>query len=124
VPDGVLDALRVYRRDQLELRIQLAMGRRPDDALLFTDPDGKPRSLYVVSSASGSFAGRIGIPDVTFHALRHTHASQLIDAGVDIVTTSKRLGARQAGHHLAYLRPPVQKDDSKAAAAINAALNR
>jgi integrase len=24
------------------------------------------------------------LPDVTFHALRHTHASQLIDAGVDM----------------------------------------
>ena len=46
--DGVLDALRVYRRDQLELRIQLGMGRLPDDALLFTDLDGKPRSLYAV----------------------------------------------------------------------------
>ena len=32
------------------------------------------------------------MPEVTFHALRHTHASQLIDAGVDIVTISKRLG--------------------------------
>ena len=32
------------------------------------------------------------MPEVTFHSLRHTHASQLIDAGVDIVTISKRLG--------------------------------
>jgi integrase len=33
-----------------------------------------------------------GLAEVTFHALRHTHASQLIVAGVDIVTISKRLG--------------------------------
>jgi integrase len=32
------------------------------------------------------------MPEITFHALRHTHASQLIDAGVDIMTISKRLG--------------------------------
>jgi hypothetical protein len=32
------------------------------------------------------------VPEVTLHAVRHTHASQLIDAGVDIVTISKRLG--------------------------------
>ena len=57
VRDRVLDALRVYRRDQLELRIQLGMGRLPDDALLFTDLDGKPRSLYAVSSASGLLRG-------------------------------------------------------------------
>ena len=30
--------------------------------------------------------------DITLHALRHTHASQLIDAGIDVVTISKRLG--------------------------------
>ena len=57
VRDRVLDALRVYRRDQLELRIQLGMGRLPDDALLFTDLDGKPRSLYAVSPASGLLRG-------------------------------------------------------------------
>jgi integrase len=109
VPDGVLDALRVYRRDQLELRIQLGMGGLPDDALLFTDLDGKPRSLYAVSSAWGSFAGRIGMPDVTFHALRHTHASQLIDAGVDIVTISKRLGHAKPDITLRIYAHPVQK---------------
>jgi integrase len=32
------------------------------------------------------------MPEITFHGLRHTHASQLIDAGLDIVTISKRLG--------------------------------
>jgi integrase len=37
------------------------------------------------------------MPEVTFHALRHTHASQLIDAGVDIVTISKRLGHAKPG---------------------------
>ena len=32
------------------------------------------------------------IPEVTLHALRHTHASQLIAAGLDVVTISRRLG--------------------------------
>ena len=32
------------------------------------------------------------LPDVTFHALRHTHAFMLIDAGVDVVKISKWLG--------------------------------
>ena len=30
--------------------------------------------------------------DVTFHALRHTHASALSAAGIDVVTVSRRLG--------------------------------
>jgi integrase len=37
-------------------------------------------------------AADLGMPETTLHGLRHTHASQLVEAGVDIVTTSKRLG--------------------------------
>lgn len=33
---------------------------------------------------------------VSFHALRHTHASMLIAAGVDILTISRRLGHSKA----------------------------
>jgi integrase len=32
------------------------------------------------------------LPSVTLHGLRHTHASQLIAAGLDVVTVSRRLG--------------------------------
>jgi integrase len=39
-----------------------------------------------------SFAKAIGMPEITFHSLRHSHASQLIAAGIDVVTISKRLG--------------------------------
>jgi integrase len=65
---------------------------------------------------------QVGMPDVTFHALRHTHASQLIDAGVDIVTISKRLGHAKPDITLRIYARLFLKDDSKAAAAINAAL--
>jgi integrase len=34
----------------------------------------------------------IGMPAVTLHSLRHTHASMLINAGLDILTISRRLG--------------------------------
>ena len=61
------------------------------------------------------------MPDVTFHALRHTHASQLIDQGVDIVTISKRLGHSKPDITLRIYAHLFRKDDSKAAAAINAA---
>ena len=32
------------------------------------------------------------VPNIRFHDIRHTHASILISAGVDIVKISKRLG--------------------------------
>jgi hypothetical protein len=66
--------------------VKFGAGKLPDDALLFGDIDGNPPSPNAFSAAWSDFAKRIGLPDVTFHALRHTPAGQLIDAGVDIVT--------------------------------------
>jgi integrase len=37
-------------------------------------------------------AAKIGLSGVTFHALRHTHASQLIASGIDVVRIAKRIG--------------------------------
>ena len=66
--------------------------------------------------------GGIGMPEITFHALRHTHASQLIASGVDIVTISRRLGHAKPSVTLAIYAHMFHTDDRKAAAAINAAL--
>jgi integrase len=107
LPDIVVEALREHRKCQLELRMQLGAGRLADEALLFANLDGKPLQPSNVSSHWVKLARRIGVPGVSFHALRHTHASQLIEAGVDIVTISKRLGARQAKYHPRDLRPHV-----------------
>ena len=76
-----------------------------------------------MSSDWGTLAARIGMPEITFHGLRHTHASQLINASVDIVTISKRLGHAKPSVTLAIYAHMFTSDESKAAAAINAALS-
>jgi integrase len=124
LPDVLIDVLRDHRKAVLELRMQLGAGRLPEDALLFATIDGGPLSPTAMSTAWADLAGRIGIPDVTFHALRHTHASQLIHEGVDIVTISKRLGHAKPDITLRVYAHLFHKDDGKAAAAINAALRR
>jgi len=72
--------------------MRLGAGKLADDALLFSDINGRPFSRNAIRAAWADFAASAGMPDVTFDSLRHTRASQLIDAGVDIVTISKRLG--------------------------------
>ena len=34
----------------------------------------------------------IGMPEITLHSLRHTHASMLVASGMNILTISRRLG--------------------------------
>lgn len=123
LPDLLVDTLREHRRAALEFRMQLGAGRLPDDALLFANLDGDPLHPSNVSSDWGQVAGRLGMPEVTFHGLRHTHASQLISSGVDIVTVSKRLGHAKPSVTLAIYAHMFHTDDSKAAIAINAALS-
>jgi len=122
LPDMVVDILRRHRQQQLEQRMALGLGRLPADALVFPRPDGTHQSPHDFSSAWGVVARSIGLPDVTFHALRHTHASQLIDAGVDIVVISRRLGHASPNVTLGIYAHMFRKSDDKAAAAINAAL--
>jgi len=119
LPDILVEALREHRKAALELGLQLGTGRLPDDALVFADVEGKPLRPNNVSPAWASFAESIGLPEITLHALRHTHASQLIDANVDIVTISKRLGHAKPDITLRIYAHLFKKDDSKAAKAIN-----
>jgi integrase len=122
LPDIVVDALRTHRRQQLELRLALGVGGKlPDDALVFANPEGGPRSPNAVSHEWSEFATGLGL-DVTLHALRHTHASDLISKGIPITMISKRLGHSNPKVTLAVYSHMFEKTDAKAAEAINAAL--
>jgi integrase len=58
---------------------------------------------------------------VTLHSLRHTHASTLIAAGLDVLTISRRLGHGTPAITLGVYRHLFKPDD-RAAAIIEKAL--
>jgi len=72
LPDVVVEALREHRCGQLELRLALGVGKLPDDALVFSGPEGAPQSPRDLSTDWAVEADRPGLGAVTFHALRHT----------------------------------------------------
>jgi integrase len=120
LPDIVVETLRDHRRRQLEQRLQLGLGKLPD-ALLFSRLDGSPESPWVLSKQWARAATALGLA-VTFHALRHTHVSMLIDAGIDVVKISKRLGHANVSTTLdVYAHLFVARED-KSAQAINDAV--
>jgi integrase len=122
LPDIVIDTLREHRRQQLEERLALGLGKAPADALVFPSP-GTERlwNPDAFSAAWGDVLLEIDL-GVSFHALRHTHASQLIAAGVPITEIAHRLGHASPATTLSIYAHLFEKDNSKAAAAINAAL--
>jgi len=121
LPDIVIETLQAHRKHLLERRLQLGLGKLADSDLVFPDWEGRPQWPDRFSARWTELSQELKL-GVTFHELRHTHASQLIDAGVDVVTISKRLGHASPTITLSTYAHLFRKDDGKAAAAINAAL--
>jgi hypothetical protein len=92
LPVHIAAELRQHWRAQQEQRLALGHGRAADDDSVFATVDGQFLSPGAVSRAWIRAMESIGMPSVTLHSLRHTHASTLLNAGVDIITVSRRLG--------------------------------
>jgi integrase len=63
-----------------------------------------------------------GLPKVSFHSLRHTHASILIDAGIDVLRISRRLGHSKVAITLDAYGHLLKGGDEAAASAIGKVL--
>jgi integrase len=93
LPPSAVDLLSQHRKAQLELRLHLGMGKPAPDALVFCDHEGRPIAPNHLSVLWRRALSKLpNIPRVKFHALRHSHASAHIHAGVDVVKVSRRMG--------------------------------
>jgi integrase len=90
LPSYTVEELRRLKREQAEDLLRLGV-RQAGDALVCAQPDGRPMHPNVVTSYFGRVARRLGLP-VHFHSLRHTHATQLLLAGVHPKVAQERLG--------------------------------
>jgi len=61
------------------------------------------------------------LPKVSFHALRHTHVSQLIAAGMDVLTISRRIGHASPVITLGIYGHLFKNNDTQAATVIEKA---
>jgi integrase len=67
------------------------LGRDPS-TLLFTRLNGEPIQPDSITKMFARLVKKAGVPALSFHALRHTHATDLLRAGVHPKITSARLG--------------------------------
>jgi integrase len=86
LPTSAVEALRAHRARQRETRVALGMGRETADTPLFGTPEGSLLSPDNLSRDWRRLVKSHALPQVTFHALWHSHASALIAGGVDVVT--------------------------------------
>ncbi|MGO9049392.1 MAG: site-specific integrase [Xanthobacteraceae bacterium] len=119
IPPAIVAELRKYRLEQQERWLALGLGRIGDNDLVLTTWQGKPRTP---NSLSRIWSEKV--PEVTLHALRHTHASQLIAAGMDVVTVSRRLGHAKPSVTLNVYAHLYGSADDRAADVVQAAFAR
>lgn len=115
--------LRDHRVRQQERRLSLGMGRAPDDSLVFARWDGSARAPHWLTQKFALAMAALKI-DCTLHGLRHTHVSQLIAAGLDVLTISRRIGHASPAITLGVYGHMFRNTDTRAAEIMEAAFNR
>ena len=111
---ATVDVLRAHWRMQREQWLALGRGKLAPETPVFATIDGEIMSPRSISKAWERATKRLCI-NATFHSLRHTHASTLIAAGVDVVTVSRRLGHGSAAITLTVYAHLMKTDDRAAA---------
>lgn len=118
---SVIEELRRHRVAQAEE--QLKLGIRPDaDAFVVAQIDGKPIKPNSLTHEWTRQIAKTALPQIRFHDLRHSHATQLLAAGVHPKIASERLGHSTIGITLdlySHVMPGMQ---ANAAEQVDAAI--
>lgn len=122
LPASVTKALQTHRAKQAENLLLLGI-RLTDDNFIVADHEGKPFQPRSFTDAWQDLIRGLDLPRIRFHDLRHTHATQLLAAGVHPKIASERLGHSTIGITLdlySHVMPGMQ---ANAAAQIDAMIS-
>ena len=96
LPVEVVKQLKRHKARQAEIKLAAGLSWQHND-LVFPRDNGEPRNPRHYTRAFGVFAKAIGFPKgITLHSLRHTHATNLLQAGVPVKAVQYRLGHSSA----------------------------
>jgi integrase len=122
LPAEAVAMLRDHKVKQLERRLLFGAGNITADTLVFCTVEGTLLSPNNVTRSWSRALQTRGLPQVSFHSLRHSHASMLLRAGVDVLTVSRRLGHSTAAMTLDKYGHLIEGADAAAAKALEGVL--
>lgn len=106
--------------------LAMLAGRKRTGALVFPGRDGDVRDGSAISRAMSRIAGKLGLNDgvtdsrnrVVWHTLRHTYATRMLEAGVDVYILKELMGHHSVTVTELYLHlcDRAKRDRARAAA--------
>lgn len=109
---ALIRALRLHRAAQQRQKLQLGEDYH-DHGLVLQTTVGTPVSPRNLSRTFAKLQIEAGVPPIRFHDMRHSHASWLLEKGVNIRTIADRLGHSQVSFTMqvyAHSRVEQQRD--------------
>ncbi len=117
--------LRQHRLRQAQDLLKLGI-RQTEDTLVCCRADGEIMNPEDLSRRFPEIVLRAGLPRLTFHSLRHSHATQMLVAGIHPKVAQERLGhssIQVTMDRYSHLVPGLQEEAAeKVDSAIQAAL--
>lgn len=123
IPESIIKLLKEYQKEQLKSRLRLGDKWIETDRL-FVQWNGAPMHPDTITKWFRQFLEDKNLPHITFHGLRHTHATLLISQGLDVRTVSNRLGHAQTSTTLNIYAHAFAKMDREASDKLDNLLYR
>lgn len=112
IPVPLRDALTAHRRRQERSEMF-------DPELMFICGGLRPLPDTVIENANGRFAEAAGVKHITIHEFRHSHASLLCNAGINVQEVARRLGHADAEMTLRTYAHLYPAEEERAVAVLN-----
>jgi len=123
LPPSTVAELRRHRIEQAERRLLVGPAWQDGD-LVVDRGDGGPVRPVTLSHAFARIADEIGLGDVRLHDLRHSFATMLLAAGVNVKVVSEALGHASTAFTMDTYQHVLPTMGEAVAAAIEAALGK
>lgn len=123
VGGDMVAALKTWKKQQAEERIAAGVAWTDSGGLLFTWQDGTRALPDYLSKRFVTQQAGMGLPRLSLHGTRHTHATTLLRAGVPVHVVAQRLGHADPSLTLRVYSHAIPADGVAAAEVAERVLN-
>jgi integrase len=107
--------LRAWRKVQAEERLAWGAAYEDSEGVVFTQENGARVSPNAISKAFLRAQAGLGLPRISMHSMRHTHATVLLRDRMPVHIVAERLGHKKPTVTLDFYADVIPKDDAGAA---------